>query len=34
MDAIACQIADEFTIPFKSYDVEVRKKIGQVIELL
>jgi predicted nucleic acid-binding protein len=34
MDAITCQIADEFTIPFKSYDEEVRKKIGRVIELL
>jgi len=34
MDAIACQIADEFTIPFKSYDEEVTKRIGRQLELL
>jgi len=34
MDAIACQIADELTIPFKSYDEQVTKRIGRRLALL
>jgi predicted nucleic acid-binding protein len=34
MDAIACQIADELAIPFKSYDEEVTKRIGRGLALL
>jgi predicted nucleic acid-binding protein len=34
MDAIACQIADELNIPFKSYDEQVRERVRAQIELM
>ena len=34
MDAIVCQIEDELTIPFRSYDEQVQKRIGRQLQLL